>query len=31
MEIKWGRLVGLVFIGICFIINSAPAAQKKGR
>ena len=30
MEIKWGRLVGLVFIGICLIINIAPAAQKKG-
>jgi sugar lactone lactonase YvrE len=29
MEIKWGRLVGLVFIGICLIINPAPAAQKK--
>jgi sugar lactone lactonase YvrE len=29
MENKWGRLVGLVFMGICLIINSAPAAQKK--
>ncbi len=30
MEIKWGRLVGLVFIGIGLIIDPAPAAQKKG-
>ena len=29
MKIKWGRLVGLVFIGICFIVDPAPAAQKK--
>ncbi len=29
MEIKWGRLVGLVFIGICLIINPASAARKK--
>ena len=29
MRIKWGRLVGLVFIGICLIIDPAPAAQKK--
>jgi tripartite motif-containing protein 71 len=27
---QWLRLVGLVFIGSCLLINPAPAAQKKG-
>ncbi|MBI5585105.1 MAG: NHL repeat-containing protein [Deltaproteobacteria bacterium] len=30
MKIKWGRLIGLVFIGICLVIDPATAAQKKG-
>ena len=30
MKIKWGKLVGLVFIGTCLIIDPTSAAQKKG-
>jgi tripartite motif-containing protein 71 len=30
MKLKWKSLFGLVFIGICLLIDSAGAAQKKG-
>jgi tripartite motif-containing protein 71 len=30
MKIKWGSLVGMVFIGICLAIDPASAAEKQG-
>jgi sugar lactone lactonase YvrE len=30
MQLSWGRLSGLVFIGICLVLDPVQAAQKKG-